>query len=324
MEKNLLCVLLVLHLATSNPADGGAVCGSSQVTDRIVGGTDAVEGQWPWQVSLMHREEDDSKYHHTCGGSLIAPQWVLTAAHCVDDDRKFSNYYVRLGAHELQLKNPNEADRGLETFIIHKNYNKIDMNWDIALLKLDSPVSYTKYIQPICLPAASVAFPCGLECWVSGWGNIHCGVNLPFPETLQNVKVPLIDHETCDKILHENADLSNANTMVYDTMICAGYTKGGEDSCQGDSGGPLVCKVNGVWYQPGVVSWGSGCALPNRPGVYTLVTASQSWIQSHVPEMSFYDVTDIPQPSQKCRGNMNMACYLLILLIITVSMLRYL
>ncbi|KAM4026341.1 serine protease 33-like [Anomaloglossus baeobatrachus] len=322
MEKTLLYALIVLHVAVLSSADGGSVCGSPQVTGRIVGGTDAVEGQWPWQVSLMHWEEDD--FFHTCGGSLISPQWVLTAAHCLNDDPNKRNYIVILGAHELQRPNFNQAKHGLETLIIHENYEKNQSNWDIALVKLDRPVPYTKYIQPICLPAASVTFPCGLDCWVSGWGNIHCGVGLPSPQTLQNVKVPLIDHETCDKILHENADLSSASTMVNDAMICAGYTKGGKDACQGDSGGPLVCKVNGVWYQAGVVSWGSGCALPDRPGVYTLVTAYQSWIQSFVSDLSFYDVTDIPEPSQKCRGNVNVSCYLLTLLIITVSLLRYL
>ncbi|XP_073505013.1 serine protease 27-like [Phyllobates terribilis] len=322
MEKNLICVLLVLYVATSNPADGGSVCGSPQVTGRIVGGSDAVEGEWPWQVSLMQRKEDD--FYHACGGSLITPEWVLTAAHCFNGDLDFRNYKVILGLYKLQSENPNGVVRSVKTVEIHSQYKEKWHNWDIALVKLSSPVPYTKYILPVCLPSASVTFPCGLECWVAGWGDIHCGVGLPSPGTLQNVKVPLIDHETCDKILHENSDLSNANTLVDDTMICAGYTKGGKDSCQGDSGGPLVCKVNGTWYQPGVVSWGSGCALPNRPGVYTLVTSYQSWIRSYIPELSFYDVANIPQPSQKCKGNMNVSCYLLTLLIITASVLRYL
>ncbi|XP_077130091.1 transmembrane protease serine 9-like [Ranitomeya variabilis] len=316
MEKNLLYVLLVLHVAIPSSADGGSVCGSPEVTGRVVGGTDALDGEWPWQVSLLYRVR--SSYYHACGGSLITSQWVLTAAHCFDDDASIRNYYVVLGAYKLELDNPNEAVRGLVFALIHPQYQNWQHNWDIALLKLDSPVKDTTYIQPICLPAASVTFPCGMDCWVTGWGDTASGVNLPSPLTLQKVMIPLIDYKTCDALYHIDSQTSSSVTLVYDTMICAGYSKGGKDSCQGDSGGPLVCKVNGVWYQPGVVSWGAGCALPNRPGVYTLVTAYQSWIQSHIPELSFHNVTDIPQPSQKCRGNMNAACYFLTLLIVTV------
>ncbi|CAJ0967523.1 unnamed protein product [Ranitomeya imitator] len=237
-----------------------------------------------------------------------------------------SNYGVQLGAYSLSLDNPNSVLVKIDSVYNHPDYTSAAHTWDIALVKLNGPVSYTKYIMPICLPAASTTFPNGMECWVTGWGNIDYYENLPSPETLQNVKVPLIDHQTCDEMYHIDSDGSSSSTIVYNTMICAGYTEGGKDSCQGDSGGPLVCKVNGVWYQPGIVSWGSGCALPNRPGVYTLVTAYQSWIQSHIPELSFQedlsfqDVTEC----QKCSGNMNASCYLLVLLIITASGLRYL
>ncbi|XP_069591199.1 serine protease 33-like [Ranitomeya imitator] len=317
-----LGALIFLHLATPSSADGGPVCGSPQIPGRIVGGTDTVRGEWPWQVSLLYRIQ--GSYYHICGGSLIESQWVLTAAHCFEKDINSRNYAVKLGAYKLLFSESQTMDRFVSSIIRYPGYSSETLKGDIALLRLSSPVNYTSHIMPICLPSASVSFPCGMESWVTGWGNINSEVSLPSPMTLQKVMLPLIDHQTCDKMYHENSGISSFVTIVYNTMICAGYSKGGKDSCQGDSGGPLMSEVNGTWYQPGVVSFGSGCALPNRPGVYTLVTAYESWIQSYIPELRFYNVRNIPQPPGKCKGNMNMSCYLLVLLIITVSLLRYL
>ncbi|XP_073505014.1 serine protease 27-like [Phyllobates terribilis] len=317
MQRNLLYVLILLQGVFST-STSQSVCGSPAFSSRIVGGTDAADGQWPWQASIQDQNG------HFCGGSLISDQWLLTAAHCFDSLEILSNYDVLLGAYNLSLDNPHSVWKKIDSIYKPLAYTSAAHTWDIALLKLDSPVTYTSYIMPICLPSASVTFPCGMDCWVTGWGDIGNDVSLPSPKTLQNVKVPLIDHETCDGMYHIDSDINTSSTIVDDTMICAGYTAGGKDSCQGDSGGPLVCQVNSAWYQPGVVSWGYGCALPNRPGVYTLVTAYQSWIQSYIPDLSFQDVTDIPEPSQKCSGNMNASCYLLTLFIITASVLRYL
>ncbi|KAM3916902.1 transmembrane protease serine 9-like [Leptodactylus fuscus] len=319
MVKNLLYGLVVLQVALLIPVDANSVCGSPQVTDRIVGGTDAVQGQWPWQVSLLYIQA--GIIYHKCGGSLISSKWVLTAAHCVNRDPSPKNHGVLLGAHKLENDFSIERMHGLRRIIIPTEYTgAVKSRGDIALLELSIPVNYTKYIMPICLPSSSVTFPCGMECWVTGWGTISSETNLPSPMTLQEVMLPLIDHRTCDSLYHIDSATSSSVTIIKDTMICAGYSKGDKDSCQGDSGGPLVCKVNGAWYQAGVVSWGEGCGLPDRPGVYTLVTAYQSWIQTYVPELSFHKLTNITQPTAKCSGNMNVSCYMLTLLIVTVSL----
>nr|DBA18966.1 TPA: hypothetical protein GDO54_014856 [Pyxicephalus adspersus] len=111
--------------------------------------------------------------------------------------------------------------------------------------------------------------------------------------------VPLIDSKTCDHMYHTWA-LENSNSVIIqDEKICAGFQIGEKDSCQGDSGGPLVCKVEDVWYQVGVVSWGEGCGFFYRPGVYTLVTAYQDWISTYVL-VAFNDVPDIPLPAKAC------------------------
>ncbi|XP_069840788.1 serine protease 27-like [Dendropsophus ebraccatus] len=303
MEKSLLYILAVLHLASS-PSRAQPSCGSPVFPGRIVGGTDAVDGEWPWQASFQYLGT------HFCGGSLISSQWVLSAAHCFASPFPLAGYDVVLGAYSLSENNPHSVPKKISAINNHPDYSSSAHEWDIALVKLDSPVTYSDYILPVCLPSSAISFPSGMECWVTGWGDVDYGVGLPEPLTLQKVAVPLIDHKTCDEMYHKDSGVSGSITIVDDTMICAGYTAGGKDSCQGDSGGPLVCKVDASWYQAGVVSWGDGCAAPNRPGVYTLVSAYQSWIQSHVSDSC-----------TECRGNMNMSCYLLTLLLIAASVL---
>ncbi|MEE6523139.1 hypothetical protein FKM82_021876 [Ascaphus truei] len=111
---------------------------------------------------------------------------------------------------------------------------------------------------------------------------------------------PLIDSVTCDEMYHVGSSVSTSSIIIQEEKICAGYKEGQKDSCQGDSGGPLVCKVQGAWFQAGIVSGGEGCAISNRPGVYTLVTVYESWISSYVPEVKFIKLQNIPQPSTKC------------------------
>ncbi|XP_064425663.1 transmembrane protease serine 9-like [Latimeria chalumnae] len=257
------------------------VCGRPKLNDRIVGGANAPEGAWPWQVSLHYYAE------HICGGSLIAPDWVLTAAHCVADDRDPSSYQVYLGRYQQSNFNSHEGFRRVAQIIVHENYTNELYSNDIALLQLSSNVTYTDYILPICLPASSVHFPEGYKCWITGWGDINYNASLPSPQTLQEVQVPIIEQKRCDCLYHRGAIESPSTRIILNDMTCAGYEEGRKDSCQGDSGGPLVCKVDGAWQLAGIVSWGEGCAEPNRPGVYVSVPYYQDWIQRHVTSIEF-------------------------------------
>nr|XP_043870323.1 uncharacterized protein si:dkey-32n7.7 isoform X2 [Solea senegalensis] len=246
-------------------ASSAELCGITPLNNRIVGGEDAPPGSWPWQVSLQ------GSGGHVCGGSLINREWVMSAAHCFSSTST-SGWEVSLGRQNLQGTNPNEVSRSVARIILHPNYDGDTNNNDIALLRLSSPVTFTDYIRPVCLAASGSVFNNGTDSWVTGWGAVNEGVSLPFPESLQEVEVPVLGNRQCNCL--------NGVGTITDNMICAGVLVGGKDSCQGDSGGPMVSKQGSVWVQSGIVSFGFGCARPNLPGVYSRVSSYQPWINS--------------------------------------------
>ncbi|XP_006201498.1 prostasin isoform X1 [Vicugna pacos] len=254
-----------------------ASCGVA-VQARVAGGSNASPGQWPWQVSINHDGI------HVCGGSLVSEQWVLSAAHCFPRDYHKDHYEVKLGAHELDYYNSQAEVRTVAQVISHPSYLQEGSEGDIALLQLSSPVTFSRYIRPICLPAANASFPNGLQCTVTGWGHVAPSVSLQAPRPLQKLEVPLISRETCNCLYNIDAKPNEPHVIQQD-MVCAGYVNGGKDACQGDSGGPLSCPVEGLWYLAGIVSWGDACGAPNRPGVYTLTSSYASWIHHQVAEL---------------------------------------
>ncbi|OCT64593.1 hypothetical protein XELAEV_18045692mg [Xenopus laevis] len=264
-------------------------CGKPTIPNRIVGGQDSVQGEFPWQLSLRKNGL------HICGGSLIDSQWAISAAHCFAQPVSVSEFKVNLGAYQLSV--PSGILENVAAIYIHPAFKGIGNSGDIALIKLANPVQFTDLIIPVCIPTPSAVFSNGINCTVTGWGSVRQLVSLPYPRTLQKVAVPIIDRVSCDQMYHiDNPSLAASQNIIMSDMICAGYNAGGKDSCQGDSGGPLVCPWNGSWLLAGIVSWGFGCALPNRPGVYTSVTAYSAWIQEYIPEFQLTQA-QIPAPN---------------------------
>ncbi|GAA6235702.1 suppressor of tumorigenicity 14 protein [Lates japonicus] len=244
-------------------------CGRSMFkTSRIVGGQDAEEGEFPWQVSLHVKSSG-----HVCGASIISPNWLVTAAHCVQDDGKTrysqpGTWEAYLGLHTQRNINSVVVKRNLKQIIPHPNYNSYTFDNDIALMELESPVPYSDHIRPICLPASQHDFPTGNTVWITGWGATREGGFAA--QVLQKAQVRIINHSVCNNLM---------GGQLTSRMLCAGVLSGGVDACQGDSGGPLSSPSGTRMFLAGVVSWGDGCARRNKPGIYTTVTKFRGWIK---------------------------------------------
>ncbi|KAE8279887.1 Transmembrane protease serine 7 [Larimichthys crocea] len=241
---------------------------SSTGNERIVGGVNSVEGEWPWQVSLLF---SGNLY---CGASILSPDWLISAAHCFSKERLSDPRYwsAHLGM-LMQGSAKHVAD--IKRIVVHEYYNAYTFDYDIALLQLNKPwpSSLRPLVQPVCLPSPSHTVTANHHCWVTGWGY-RSEEDKVLPSVLQKAEVSLLTQTDCKK----------SYGPISPRMLCAGVPSGEQDACRGDSGGPLSCKAPGGsrWFLIGIVSWGAGCGRPNLPGVYTRVNKFTSWIYSHI------------------------------------------
>jgi len=254
------------------------------VGQRIVGGRDASEGQFPWQAQL-HAKNTAGEVRLACGGTLISERVIVTAAHCVKASN-IADYKVFLGkvksTSTSSTRECAEQEFRVEKVDIHPDYSTTTLQNDIALIWIKSiygqGVRYTDYVQPACLPDphsnVEAKYRAGTLGSVSGWGYTEEKSSI-VSEKLQFVKVPVVDFAQCRK--------SYAKTIGLDERVQFCAAGDGKDACAGDSGGPFTVKVGGAkTYLAGVVSFGLGCARKTYPGVYTKVSTFVPWIRSRM------------------------------------------
>jgi hypothetical protein len=243
----------------------------------IIGGSSASIDQYPWQVAILAASITDSYQAQFCGGSLIAPDWVLTAAHCVDDPLG-----LEIGYGKTKLSDMGFANRiGVAQIVTHPLWSRnTTQPGDVALLRLEQPVPGGK---PIGLPREITGL--GARTWASGWGNTDpFAPSSGYPDTLQSVKLDVLAGPT-------DTTCAAWGSTVYHGLyhLCAGVQHEWAGSCFGDSGGPLATVTNDRWQIAGVTSFGSspsgdGCSHPDLPTIFSRVSAYSTWVSSYSPE----------------------------------------
>lgn len=279
--RGIIALFLALCIVAASFLSGSAqapIAEPSAAAPSIVGGQEAVPGAWPWQAVLTDPEIANAFEGFFCAGSLIHPEWVLTAAHCIMDEYSGEidppdTVLVVVGRHQLSSEDGQEL--AVAQIIPHPDFAWTGIE-DIALLRLAAPATLTPAVRPISFVTpgeAGLAAP-GVMATVTGWGATSEGGS--DSDVLRQVSVPIVSNEVC-QVAYDDIGLD-----LYETDLCAGAD--GQDACDGDSGGPLVVPgAQGEGFElAGVVSFGhpDGCGAPGKYGVYTRVSMFANWIES--------------------------------------------
>ena len=272
---------------------------SSVVSERIVGGDPTSQSEWPWQDALYFRAPD-GKQIFDCGGSLIAPNWVLTAAHCFNGTRKPEDWTVVTNIGKISGEGipPGSLQRKVARVVVHEHYDTETHANDIALLQLAEPLPNTtislqltgeKTLEAPDRPVTVVGWgrtrwlqqkkdQQGNSVWIDGMTLQQVNPSTFQASELRKATIPLVDVEKCAKM-----EQGIKGAVIDARVLCAGAPEGNHDACQGDSGGPLMTQFDAShWRQIGVVSVGVACGEAKLPGIYTRVSAFGGWIRGIV------------------------------------------
>nr|XP_039251581.1 ovochymase-1-like [Styela clava] len=264
----------------NEPKCGIRYTSSADHSPRIVGGSDSLRGDWPWMAMILryyksyNNDASANRFAFVCGGSLIKKQWVLTAAHCFSNN-PISYTHVALGAHQKDLKDDSVKRFAIARYTCHHLFIGSSNAFvdDVCLIKLAGEVEYTNYIRPVCFPTIDQNVINGETCRIAGWGETQ---GTSSNRVLQNAAILILKKSACETWYKQ------VGVILPQNHFCAGLENGGVDSCQGDSGGPLTCIRQKITVMFGITSFGIGCALKHRPGVYVDVSNYMGWIQTQI------------------------------------------
>lgn len=237
------------------------------VQPRIIGGVPANPDDFPYLVSLMMAGDGPAVDRHFCGGSIVGDQWVMTAAHCVNWIIGYQEY-ITIGAGSVDLEAMREYR--LDGIWIHPNYSESGYapDYDYAIVKVDR--DFDEAAITVVTAQDNPHINVGDEAWIAGWGIDETNA---IQQKMLKARVKVASRQDCN-------DADSYNGVITSRMICLGYPEGGTDACQGDSGGNAEVTVKGRKRLIGATSWGEGCALPQKFGVYSRLIAVRSWITS--------------------------------------------
>lgn len=267
MNRHLSRALLtVVFVAALFPSVASASSGDGD----IYGGESAPADAYPFMVALYEKANGPYDGHY-CGGTLIAADWVLTAAHCVYYQNSQENLAIYAGSNDLTSGG---VTSDIAELHMHPNFVRSTLENDLALIRTAEPLVDPQDLNAVIRPAedGNPSYAAGTITTIAGWGENDEPPQHPM--LLREVEVPLVDSGWCEDF--------HANRLFLFTSeknICAGWPEGGKDACSGDSGGPLFVEDEEYGYiELGVVSWGTGCGDAGEPAVYTKLSAFTSWI----------------------------------------------
>lgn len=259
----------------NNPGNGGGLT----LTLMVVGGIKTEAKEFPHMALLGFGPEDNISWR--CGGTLISDKFVMTAAHCVYTSDMGEVSFVRLGDLDITTETDDAQPQQFRVInrIQHPAYGSLSHYNDIALLELDHPATFTKYVRPACLPSDEDLSNAQLI--ATGWGALQYGASIN--RDLMKVDLRYYATGQCKEVFPPQARLENG--IDGDSQICAGGVDESKDTCQGDSGGPLQIKTSNspaIYEVVGITSFGKGCGAINVPAVYTKVAHFVPWIEQIV------------------------------------------